>query len=294
MFINQIITKNILENIITNTFLNFGFYTTSSLLDSLKLLGFQFATISGISLSIEDLKTPYLKVENIKKTNNQISKMQTFYDNGFISLENKFQETITLWYRLTENLKKEIVSYYKKFEPINNLYIMSSSGARGNIDQARQLIGMRGLMADQNGTIITLPIKSNFREGLSCIDYIISSYGARKGIVDTALKTADSGYLTRRLVYLAQELVIRTYTCSTQDGILIFFDNKIKNKYQILGKHFTSIYFTKNKSFIKYKKPKLIDYKFFIQLKENQSFYIKIKSPLTCKLINSICQVCYG
>jgi len=117
---------------------------------------------------------------------------------------------------VTESLKNKILDYYQFFDPANNLYIMAFSGARGNMSQVRQLVGMRGLMSDQEGKIIDLPIQTNFREGLSSLDYIISSYGARKGIVDTALKTADSGYLTRRLIYVAQDLVIREFDCQTK------------------------------------------------------------------------------
>jgi hypothetical protein len=147
-----------------------------------------------------------------------------------------------------------IVDYYQIFDPANNLYIMAFSGARGNMSQVRQLVGMRGLMSDQEGKIIDLPIQANFREGLSSIDYIISSYGARKGIVDTALKTADSGYLTRRLIYLAQDLVIREIDFKTETGILVLLNNRLvsfncclllleKSKYSaILTKKYICLY----------------------------------------------------
>ena len=167
----------------------------------LKLLGFYYATNAGISINLEDLKTPDLKKDCIETANNEIADVSTKWQQGYVSDTERFQRIIDSWNVATESLKNKIIDYYKNYDPTNNLYIMSFSGARGNMSQVRQLVGMRGLMSDQEGKIIDLPIQRNFREGLSSIDYIISSYGARKGIVDTALKTADSGYLTRRLIY---------------------------------------------------------------------------------------------
>ena len=185
MLLNRTVTKKILEKLVHETFSQFGIIQCSSLLDSLKLLGFYYATNAGISINLEDLKTPDLKKDCIETANNE---------QGEVSDTERFQRIIDSWNIATESLKNKIIDYYKNFDPTNNLYIMSFSGARGNMSQVRQLVGMRGLMSDQEGKIIDLPIQRNFREGLSSIDYIISSYGARKGIVDTALKTADSGY----------------------------------------------------------------------------------------------------
>ena len=215
MLLNRTVTKKILEKLDHETFSQFGIIQCSSLLDSLKLLGFYYATNAGISINLEDLKTPDLKEDCIETANNEIADVSTKWQQGYVSDTERFQRIIDSWNIATESLKNKIIDYYKNFDPTNNLYIMSFSGARGNMSQVRQLVGMRGLMSDQEGKIIDLPIQRNFREGLSSIDYIISSYGARKGIVDTALKTADSGYLTRRLIYLAQDLVIRELDCKT-------------------------------------------------------------------------------
>lgn len=293
MFINKTINKKYLEKIIHQIFINFGFYSTSLVIDSIKLLGFYFATISGISLNIEDLKTPKEKINLLKQTNSSILKINNQYQAGNISLNEKLINIINLWQNIIEELKIKIINYYNIFEPINNLYIMSSSGARGNLTQVRQLIGLRGLMTDPNGNIITIPIKNNFREGLTSIDYIISSYGARKGIVDTALKTADSGYLTRRLIYLVQELIIKISDCQTNNGLL-FFLNKASFTDQLLGHYLIGYINLNNFEKIIYKEHQFLNYLKLNELKLLAPICLIIRSGLTCKLLNTICQKCYG
>jgi DNA-directed RNA polymerase subunit beta' len=235
MIITRTVTKKVLENIVHQTFSNFGMISSSALLDSLKFLGFYYATNAGISINIEDLKTPKIKKDFLDDANQEMKYVSEQWQRGFVSDTERFQTIIDSWNFATEALKDRIVEYYQNFDPANNLYIMAFSGARGNMSQVRQLVGMRGLMSDQEGRIIDLPIQTNFREGLSSIDYIISSYGARKGIVDTALKTADSGYLTRRLIYIAQDLVIREIDCNTNTGILVLLKPKMNTK-NILGR----------------------------------------------------------
>ena len=182
MIITRTVTKKVLENLVHETFTQFGNLSSSSLLDSLKLLGFYYATNAGISINIEDLKTPDAKKQYLKNANLEIQHVSKQWEQGFISENERFQSIIDIWNLVTESLKNRIIDYYQNFDPANNLYIMAFSGARGNMSQVRQLVGMRGLMSDQEGKIIDLPIQTNFREGLSSIDYIISSYGARKGL----------------------------------------------------------------------------------------------------------------
>lgn len=168
---------------------------------------------------------------------------------------------------------------------------MAYSGARGNMSQVRQLIGMRGLMADQDGNIIDLPIETNFREGLSSADYMISSYGARKGIVDTALKTADSGYLTRRLIYLCQELIIRELDCKSKEGILLFLKhNQLKKN--AIGR--TLISYKRNNVEKLIIDSRVITEDVVNELISNNSLLLNVRSPLTCNSAESICQKCYG
>jgi len=300
MLITRTITKKLLENIVHESFSKFGSFSSSSLLDSLKLLGFAYATNAGISINIEDLKTPSVKKDFLKQAEEEVEIISKEWEQGFVSETERFQTIIDSWNFATESLKNRIVDYYQNFDPANNLYIMAFSGARGNMSQVRQLVGMRGLMSDQEGKIIDIPIQANFREGLSLIDYIISSYGARKGIVDTALKTADSGYLTRRLIYLTQEVIIREIDCKTKNGISFLITKETKGK-NILGR---SIIHLKNenqdkidiKKFNNFsrKLPKLLDNQNIEYIKKFAPLKVKVRSSLTCEAYGSVCQICYG
>ena len=212
---------------------------------------------------------------------------------GKLSNFELYQNSLTIWAKLSESLKKKIISYYKHFEPINSLYIMAFSGARGNISQVYQLLGMRGLMVDNTGQLMNLPIKNNFLDGLNILDYIISSYGARKGIVDTALKTAKSGFLTRKLIYLTHELIVREIQCKSKDGILIKFPNNINNK-NLIGQFCVFIKLLNYPYTTIFNKNQIITLKLLNFLRNHKNLIIKIKTPLTCTAINSICQTCYG
>jgi hypothetical protein len=289
--LNYTVTKKALEKIIKESFYYFGDVVSSPLLDSLKLLGFYYATNAAVSINIEDLKTPNFKEDSLAEANNAIEKTSEKWQGGEISEAERFQSIIDSWNYASESLKNRIIDYYENFDPLNNLYIMAYSGARGNMSQVRQLVGMRGLMSDQSGKIIDLPIQRNFREGLSSTDYMVSSYGARKGIVDTALKTADSGYLTRRLIYVAQSVVIRTPDCKTKRGIRIFLE---KNPYidNLIGR--TLLYYQKNPLSEKIFLEKSLDLAFLNYLKQEKIQILSIRSSLTCQLMESICQKCYG
>ena len=293
MLVNKTITKKNLETIVEETFSKFGVLQSSSLLDSLKLLGFYYATNAGISINIEDLKTPDVKKQFIQKANDEIDFVSQQWQQGFVSDTERFQSIIDSWNVATESLKNRIVDYYQKLDPANNLYIMAFSGARGNMSQVRQLVGLRGLMSDQEGKIIDLPIQANFREGLNSIDYIISSYGARKGIVDTALKTADSGYLTRRLIYIAQDLIIRQITCNTKEGVIVLLNKKTNTK-NILGRTLISLKRVHAPYEVIYAGENILDQKTLIAFKTMAPVSVNVRSSLTCKSNGSICQKCYG
>jgi hypothetical protein len=292
MIITRTVTKKVLENLVHETFTQFGNLSSSSLLDSLKLLGFYYATNAGISINIEDLKTPDAKKQYLKNANSEIQHVSKQWEQGFISDSERFQSIIDIWNLVTESLKNRIIDYYQNFDPANNLYIMAFSGARGNMSQVRQLVGMRGLMSDQEGKIIDLPIQTNFREGLSSIDYIISSYGARKGIVDTALKTADSGYLTRRLIYIAQDLVIRELNCQSKDGVIILL-NKNSDIRSLIGRTLISTKVRNARTDFSYSNYSL-DKKLLTKFQKEVPLTLNIRASLTCKSLGSICQKCYG
>eukprot|EP00959_Pyramimonas_sp_CCMP1952_P194254 4062231-Pyramimonas_sp.AAC.1 len=174
------------------------------MVDRLKGLGFHYATEAGISLGIEDLKIPPVKPRLLQNAEEEAQNNEMRFARGKITAVERSQKVIDIWNTTSELLKEEVIHHFRRTDLLNPVYMMAFSGARGNMSQVRQLVGMRGLMSDPQGEIIDLPIKSNFREGLTVTEYIISCYGARKGLVDTALKTANSGYLTRRLVDVAQ------------------------------------------------------------------------------------------
>ena len=181
------------------------------LAELLKEAGFNYATQGGISISLEDLKVPRTKTPLVSSTNKELANGEIKYQRGELTSSEWFQKQVMAWNITSEVLKNEIVDFFERTDPLNPLYMMTFSGARGNLSQVRQLIGMRGLMSDQKGEMIGSAIQKNFREGLTVIDFLISSYGARKGLVDTAIRTADSGYMTRRLIDIAQDVVVRQF-----------------------------------------------------------------------------------
>ena len=215
-FINKQMDKKALNNLLSQMYLEFGGAKTAELANSLKNLGYKYATKSGTTISIADLQVPSVKKELLKEAEKEIEKSTNRYLKGEITEVERYTKVIDTWSETTEKLTAQVV---ENFDRLNPVYMMAFSGARGNLSQVSQLVGMRGLMADAQGQIIDLPIKSNFKEGLSVTEYIISSFGARKGLVDTALKTADSGYLTRRLVDVAQDVIIRADDCHTTKAI---------------------------------------------------------------------------
>lgn len=217
-FINKVVDKKELNRLLAKVYAEHGMAKTGTLANSLKDLGFRYATRAGVTISIADLSVPEEKKGLINEAEAEIERATQRFIKGEITEVERYTKVIDTWSETTERLTKSVVD---NFDRLNPVYMMAFSGARGNISQVRQLVGMRGLMADAQGQIIDLPIKSNFREGLSVTEYIISSYGARKGLVDTALKTADSGYLTRRLVDVAQDVIIQEADCGTTNGIMV-------------------------------------------------------------------------
>lgn len=220
-FWNQNFDKGRIKSFVSWFLDEYGEYKTVEFVEKLKNIGFEYATKAGISLGIDDLKIPLRKNEMIFYAEKFIKKTKIQYERGEITHIEHFQRLIDTWHRCSESLKEEVIQNFENTDILNPVYMMAFSGARGNISQVRQLVGMRGLMSDPTGQIIDYPIRSNFREGLTLTEYIISSYGARKGIVDTALRTANSGYLTRRLVDVAQHVVISRFDCQTKRGLIL-------------------------------------------------------------------------
>jgi DNA-directed RNA polymerase subunit beta' len=299
LFCNKVVDKKQLKKIMSWAFDEFGIRKASYLANELKDLGFDYATQAGLSISIEDLRVPPIKSKLIQLASQKASLADFEVNRGEITEVERFQKVINTWNTTSESLKDQVVSYFKQSDPLNSVYMMAFSGARGNLSQVRQLVGMRGLMADPNGQIIDLPIVTNFREGLTVTDYIISSYGARKGLVDTALRTADSGYLTRRLVDVAQDVVTRQKNCKTKDGISLRKVGDGKNllislKDRAIGRLLA----------LPLKDPKtneefaavdeIITLQMARAIEKNQITKVVVRSPLTCSSSRSICQQCYG
>ena len=222
-FVNGLLKKRGLQQLVQYSYLRHGLSMTVSMLDRLKDLGFLYATKSGLSIGINDLVIPQEKVQLVTQANSDVIKVEQQYLDGAITNGERKNKVIALWSDVTEKIADAMFSEMEDTENLsrsfNPVYIMADSGARGSKQQIRQLAGMRGLMAKPSGEIIETPITSNFREGLTVLQYFISTHGARKGLADTALKTADSGYLTRRLVDVAQDVIISEIDCGTLDGI---------------------------------------------------------------------------
>ncbi|VXD18582.1 DNA-directed RNA polymerase subunit beta'' [Planktothrix paucivesiculata] len=305
IFRNQVIDKGQLKKIMSWAFMNYGTARTAQIADELKELGFTYATKAGVSISVDDLQIPPSKKALLEEAEEEIRNTERRYIKGEITEVERFQKVIDTWNGTSEALKDRVVENFKASNPLNSVYMMAFSGARGNISQVRQLVGMRGLMADPQGEIIDLPIKTNFREGLTVTEYIISSYGARKGLVDTALRTADSGYLTRRLVDVSQDVILREIDCGTSKGIwtrsmtdgervLIPIKDRLMGR--VLGE---DVRHPQTGEIVTYQseqavKNHSVSEELALAIQEAGVEEVLLRSPLTCEANRSVCQHCYG
>lgn len=294
-YINKIMDKKSLNNLLLQIYLEFGGAKTATLANSLKDLGYRFATKAGTTISISDLQVPDQKKDLLKQAEAEIEKSTHRYLKGEITEVERYTKVIDTWSETTSKLTDSVV---ENFDRLNPVYMMAFSGARGNLSQVSQLVGMRGLMADAQGQIIDLPIKSNFKEGLSVTEYIISSYGARKGLVDTALKTADSGYLTRRLVDVAQDVIIRDKDCHTEKSIRMKSisdgeKNIVPLSDRLLGRTIAEDIIGEDGKVLIPSGTTLDrdDVKKVAKLDLNE---LDVRSGLTCGLEYGVCQKCYG
>jgi DNA-directed RNA polymerase subunit beta' len=296
---NKLIGKKQLRELLAWSFTNYDSMKACALADELKYLGFKYASQAGISISIEDLKIPFVKNLMLEKANQEIINSEKIYLKGKVTEVERFQKIIDTWSLTSESLKEQVIYYFKNYDPLNSVYIMAFSGARGNLSQVRQLVGMRGLMSDPSGEIMNLPIKKNFREGLTITDYLMSGYGARKGIVDTALKTANSGYLTRRLIDVGQDILIREKDCLTTHSFILSINSNeskintlIYNK--ILGRILNKPIYDLNNYKLIAKINTQITPELIEKFKQYSIKNFYIRSPLTCNLYRAVCQKCYG
>ncbi|MBU0686687.1 MAG: DNA-directed RNA polymerase subunit beta' [Candidatus Margulisbacteria bacterium] len=295
-FINQLVDKKGLERLILEVYKKFGALVASTIADEIKRLGFKYATLAGVSISIEDLKVPPAKKNIVAKATKEVAELERHYRDGTLSAKEKLIRSLDVWSGVTEAVTEAML---REFDKLNSVYLMAFSGARGNIQQVRQLAGIRGLMADPSGNIIEIPIKSNFKEGLTVTEYFISSYGARKGLVDTALRTADSGYLTRRLVDVAQDVMITEEDCGTKRGIVLSpvrdgFDEVIPLKTRLIGRTVTKTVADPVSGNVLAKAGTEIDKATADLISEAGIEKVEVRSTLTCKIKRGICQKCYG
>ncbi len=294
-FVNEIVDKKALNRLLTQIYLEMGGSKTATLANNLKNLGFKYATKAGTTISIHDLDVPKVKKDLLDDATAQIEASTRKYLKGEITEVELYTKVIDTWSETTARLTDSVVENFNKLNPV---YMMAFSGARGNLSQVSQLVGMRGLMADAQGQIIDLPIKSNFKEGLSVTEYIISSYGARTGLVDTALKTADSGYLTRRLVDVAQDVIIREEDCKTErhikmTGILDGEQVIVPLHARLLGRTVAQDIVGKDGSVVITKNTTISRADLEV-IKELDLKTLDVRSALTCDLEYGICQKCYG
>ncbi|HKL73712.1 MAG TPA: DNA-directed RNA polymerase subunit beta' [Clostridia bacterium] len=296
--IQDIIKKKTLGQIVDRCFKLKGATATAEVLDKIKALGFKYSTISGITTSVFDMKIPGEKVDILDKAEKEIIKIEKNFKRGLITDDERYKEVIDIWTAATSDVERDLEGNFKNFDRFNPIWMMADSGARGSMQQIKQLSGMRGLMNDPTGRIIEIPVKSSFREGLSVLEYFISSHGARKGGADTALKTANSGYLTRRLVDVSQDVIINELDCGDTKGMVVSeldygsgverLDERIKGRTTIgdVINPMTGEIIVANGEMITEDTAK--------EMKDAGINSVKIRNILTCKCKHGICSKCYG
>ena len=294
--INYLVDKKALGKIIDKCFRRHGNTITAEVLDHIKSLGFKYSTIGGITVAVADMKIPETKKDLIKDAEVQVEKYEKVFRRGLISDEERYEKVIDTWTKTTEKVTDELMN---GLERMNNIYIMAHSGARGSKNQIRQLAGMRGLMANASGKTVEIPVKSNFREGLSVMEYFTSSHGARKGLADTALRTADSGYLTRRLVDVSQDVIVRDFNCGTTETTEIFAitdgSEAIEDLYdRIVGRYTIDAILHPETGEV------LVEADTMIQEDDAEAIInagierVNIRTVLNCKTHHGVCSKCYG
>ena len=292
-FRNRVIDKKALRNLVGWAYKHHGTAVTASMADELKDLGFRYATQAAVSISVDDLRIPGDKAALLEEAEQQITETEERYRLGEITEVERHTKVIDTWTETNERLVAAVRRNFNENDPLNSVWMMANSGARGNMSQVRQLVGMRGLMANPQGEIIDLPIRTNFREGLTVTEYVISSYGARKGLVDTALRTADSGYLTRRLVDVAQDVIVREDDCGTTRGIPIDADDKGNYASKLIGRLAAEPVVDDNGDVIVDRDGE-IDAPLSRRIEAAGVRTVVVRSPLTCEASRSVCRKCYG
>ena len=294
--INFPVMKKSMGTIIERTIDKHGLIESAEVIDYIKALGFKYSTLAGITFSVADVKVPDSKKDILADADKQVAKVRNQYRRGLITDDERYQSVVNIWEKATNDVSKAME---ENFDDLNPIYMMVKSGARGNMNQLRQIAGMRGLMASTTGKAVEIPIKSCFREGLDALEYFISSHGARKGLSDTALRTADSGYLTRRLVDVSQDIIVREHDCGTVDGLTI---EDIKDGNQIVeglaerleGRYPLNDILDPQTNEVIVDTNTMINKDIAKRIVDAGITKVVVRSVIACRGKHGVCQKCYG
>ena len=294
--INFPVMKKSMGTIIERTIDKHGLIESAEVIDYIKALGFKYSTLAGITFSVADVKVPDSKKDILADADKQVEKVRNQYRRGLITDDERYQSVVNIWEKATNDVSKAME---ENFDDLNPIYMMVKSGARGNMNQLRQIAGMRGLMASTTGKAVEIPIKSCFREGLDALEYFISSHGARKGLSDTALRTADSGYLTRRLVDVSQDIIVREHDCGTIDGLTI---EDIKDGNQIVeglaerleGRYPLNDILDPQTNEVIVDTNTMINKDIAKRIVDAGITKVVVRSVIACRGKHGVCQKCYG
>ena len=290
------VMKKSMGTIIERVIDKHGLTESAEVIDYIKALGFKYSTVAGITFSVADVEVPAAKKEILAEADKQVEKVRNQYRRGLITDDERYQSVVNIWEKATNDVSKAME---ENFDDLNPIYMMVKSGARGNMNQLRQIAGMRGLMASTTGKAVEIPIKSCFREGLDALEYFISSHGARKGLSDTALRTADSGYLTRRLVDVSQDIIVREHDCGTVDGLTI---EDIKDGNQIVeglaerleGRYPLNDILDPQTNEVIVDTNTMINKDIAKRIVDAGITKVVVRSVIACRGKHGVCQKCYG
>ncbi len=292
---NKTLDKKAVNDLVGRVYTRFGPDVTTEVVDQIKNLGFRYATLSGATIAISDLVVPEERTTIIANSTETVNDIERQYRRGLLTEEERYQRTIDEWNRAKVAVAKAVKD---SLDPYTSIAVMANSGSvKGGMGPITQLAGMRGLMADPSGRIIDLPIRSNFREGLTALEYFISTHGARKGLADTALRTADAGYLTRRLVDVAQDMIINTHDCGTEDGLWVSDSRPVADQKlweRLFGRVAAASVVHPETGEILAERNDMIDEALAKQIQDAGVHDVFVRSPMTCDLVYGLCALCYG
>src|SRR3989454_3554663 len=292
-FVNQVLDRGKIRELVTAVFDRYGGEVTAEVVDKIKTVGFSAATVAGVSISIDDVAVPPEKQKMIEEAEKKVAEIGRQFQRGLITEHERYEATVKIW---TDATRSVIDAMMRTLDKRGSVYMMATSGARGNTQQMGQIGGMRGLIADPQGRIIDLPIRSNFREGLTVLEYFISTHGGRKGLADTAIRTADSGYLTRRLVDVAQDVIVRIEDCGDEDGVWVEAQEATVVPFadRIVGRLAAQDVVDPKTKAVLVARNQEIDDAIAASLLERKIPRIRLRSPLSCHAKHGICRACYG